>query len=272
LRKTEIFLRNAAKADKFRRRGYLCSGDGLQFLKGLRSNIGDVIFLDPPFNLGKDYGVQSQLEDGNSDAYEAYMKLVVKEAVRVVRPGGAVFLYHLPYWAVRLGNELMASMTLRHWIAVSMKNGFVRGRRLYPAHYALLYLTKGAANHFSRPRLAAAKCRHCGELVKDYGGYKSIIEEKGINLSDVWEDLSPVRHRNRKHRTANQLPPILTDRVVSIAGTPRGLLIDPFVGSGTSLLSAVNGGMMFVGNDLSRRNLSICRTRLTSRLGNPDIK
>jgi len=130
------------------------------------------------------------------------MKKLIRDMVRVLKPGGAFFLYHLPYWASRLSQELLAQLQFRHWIAIAMKNGFVRGKNLYPAHYALLYYTKGAPARFTRPRLEPQLCRHCRGLVKDYGGYTGIIQSKGINLSDFWDDLSPVRHKNRKLRKA----------------------------------------------------------------------
>jgi site-specific DNA-methyltransferase (adenine-specific) len=143
-----------------------------------------------------------------------------------------------------------------------MKNGFVRGQRLYPAHYALLYFTKGAPSAFNRPRLSPQRCRHCDGFVKDYGGYTPIIVEKGINLSDFWDDISPVRHAKNKNRGANELPPLITDRVMAIAGQPGGVLVDPFVGTGTTLVSAVTAGMTFVANDMVRSNLETCSARL----------
>jgi site-specific DNA-methyltransferase (adenine-specific) len=248
----------------YRRLGYLTSADALLFAQDLKNEIADVIFLDPPFNLGKEYGVASPLETNSAQLYEWYMRRLLREMARVLKPGGALFLYHLPYWASRLSHELHQVLDFRHWIAIAMKNGFVRGKRLYPAHYALLYYTKGKPRRFSRPRLLPQSCRHCGGFVKDYGGYTKIIRRKGLNLSDFWDDLSPVRHAALKHRKANQLPLLLTDRIVTIAGRPRGLLIDPFVGTGTSLVSATNAGMFFIGNDLSRQGVVLCTSRLAS--------
>lgn len=242
--------------------GFLTCTDALTFSQTLKPGIADVVFLDPPFNLGKNYGVARWLEDGDADAYEFYIKKLLREMVRILKPGGALFLYHLPYWASRLSQELLAQLQFRHWIAIAMKNGFVRGKNLYPAHYSLLYYTKGEPTHFSRPRLGPQFCRHCRGLVKDYGGYTSIIQDKGINLSDFWDDLSPVRHKNRKLRRANQLPTLLTDRVVGIAGFPGGVLVDPFAGSGTSLVSATQAGMYFVANEMSKRSLRVCLARL----------
>ena len=71
-----------------------------------------------------------------------------------------------------------------------------------------------------------------------------------MNLSDFWDDLSPVRHVGRKHRVANELPPSLTDRVLDICGVEGSVLVDPFVGSGTSVVSAASRGIGFVANDL----------------------
>jgi site-specific DNA-methyltransferase (adenine-specific) len=266
LLKTELFLKGATLevVARYRRDGLFTAVDACRFLESLRPGIADIIFLDPPFNLGKDYGISSRIESAPPEEYECYLQRIVAESARVLRDGGALFMYHIPYWAARLSGHLQAALTFRHWIAVSMKNGFVRGRNLYPAHYALLYYSKGSARAFKRPRDPASRCRHCGELIKDYGGYRKIVEARGLNLSDVWEDLSPVRHRTTKTRVANELPRRLTDRVVDIAGFKNALLIDPFVGSGTSLVSAISRNMRFVANDLSRRNVSRSLRRLES--------
>jgi site-specific DNA-methyltransferase (adenine-specific) len=242
--------------------GYLSRGDALAFASSLCDGIADIVFVDPPFHLGKDYGVAPWLEHGNEEFYGLYLERVMHHMVRVLKPGGAIFIYHLPYWAARLSRYLLEGLDFRHWIAVSMKNGFPGRTKLYPAHYALLYYTKGAPRSFKRPRIALQKCRHCGKNVKDYGGYTKLVTRNGLNLSDVWDDLSPVRHLSRKHRKANQLPDALTDRVVEIAGQRGGLLVDPFAGTGTSLLSASRYSMAFVGNELSRQSLNICRRRL----------
>jgi site-specific DNA-methyltransferase (adenine-specific) len=235
--------------------GTLVCCDALDFLKNLRNEIADIVFLDPPFNLGKKYGSSEEEADRLAEAdYTDFMQDVLTDSVRILKPGGALYLYHIPYWALQLGNILRQQMSFRHWIAISMKNNFARGNFLYPAHYALLYFTKGSPNIFNRPKIPVPTCRHCGKHIKDYGGYKQYVED-GVNLSDVWEDLSPVRHSNKKNRPANELPLELPRRVVQISGKKGGLLIDPFVGSGTSIIAAAEIGMRFLACD---RELSCC--------------
>lgn len=245
--------------------GQIIAGESVTFLHSLDDACADIVFLDPPFNLGKEYKHgQSSLDKRPEISYRTWLFRVLFEGMRVLKPGGALYLYHLPFWAMQLGSFLTSDggLTFQHWIAISMKNGFVRGDHLYPAHYALLMYTKGEPTTFHRPKLTPAKCRHCKKLVKDYGGYKAIIEKKGLNLSDFWEDLSPVRHANRKHRSANELPPTLFDRVLEISGIAGGLYVDPFAGAGSGVISAVNAGMRFAGCDLFPQNCAIICQRL----------
>jgi site-specific DNA-methyltransferase (adenine-specific) len=242
--------------------GQIICSDAALLLGRLRPNCADIVFLDPPFNLGKPYGARSRRADRVQEhEYFAYLALVISRAISVLRPGGAAFLYHLPKWAARFAAVFEEQLDFRHWIAISMKNGFVRGNRLYPAHYALLYYTKGSPRQFARPKIPPQRCRHCQEFVKDYGGYVEYVRN-GVNLSDIWEDVSPVRHKKYKTRNSNELPLVITERVVGIAGRVGGLFVDPFAGSGTSLIAARQARMCFIGGDIDRENCSLMARRL----------
>ena len=230
----------------------------------MRDQVVDVIFLDPPFNLGKRYGSRAPREDRMSPgSYRCYLSDALDESVRVLKPGGALYLYHIPEWAVRLAPLLsdFDQLSFRHWIAIAMKNGFARGDKLYPAHYALLYFTKGTPAAFRRPKIEPPRCRHCQRLVKDYGGYRKYILD-GINLSDVWNDVSPVRHRARKYRDANEIPMTIVERVVAISGVEGGLFVDPFMGTGASLVAATAAGMRVIGSDVEASQVEIVAGRL----------
>jgi site-specific DNA-methyltransferase (adenine-specific) len=223
--------------------------DAVEFMDALPPNVADVIFLDPPFNLGKTYGHSKPSRDLKPlDEYSRFVTRVIISSIRVLKKGGSLYLYHLPQWALKFGSFLDGQLQFRHWIAVSMKNGFARGARLYPAHYGLLYYTKGTPTAFARPKISPQKCRHCGEYVKDYGGYVKYIR-KGVNLSDIWDDVSPVRHRSTKNRRANELPIDLLHRVLAISGSRNGLIVDPFVGSGTTMVAAFDHHMRFIVSD-----------------------
>ncbi len=246
-------------------RGRVFCGNALEFLEGMASLSAGIVFLDPPFNLGKRYCDRPPRLDRKPDyLYRQWLSDILHESARVLKPGGTLYLYHVPRWAMRIGALIEQELEFRHWIAVSMKNGFVRGTRLYPAHYALLMFSKGKPAVFRRPKTSPSKCRHCGELVKDYGGYRRIIEDKGINLSDIWDDISPVRHASTKHRSANELPSLLFERIIQISGAKGSLYVDPFAGTATGVLHAAKMGMHFACCDLLAANCEIICSRLDS--------
>ena len=98
------------------------------------------MFADPPFNLGKDYGNGYVEGDMQKEDYLHWCFGWLDECVRVVKPGGAVFIYILPQWGYHLARHLdQRGMEFRHWIALSMKGTFPRGKKLYPAHYATVF-------------------------------------------------------------------------------------------------------------------------------------
>lgn len=231
------------------KQGDIVCADALECLSALREECADVVFLDPPFNLGKAYGKNGSHDDRKRERdYLDYMEQIVARGAAVLKPGGALYLYHIPKWAIRLAPFLEHDLSFRHWVAISMKNGFVRGDHLYPAHYALLYYTKGAPSVFNRPKIPRPVCAKCKRDLRDYGGYKQYVVD-GINLSDVWDDISPVRHRTTKTRVANELPVIIPERVLGISGRRGGLLVDPFAGGGSSVVAAIAARMRFVACD-----------------------
>ena len=242
--------------------GTVYCADAIDMLRDIGSECADILFLDPPFNLGKQYSTSSELDSKPDAEYTTWLTAVMDLAIQALKPGAALFLYHLPLWGLRLGAHTEKYLVFRHWITVSMKNGFARGKRLYPAHYALLYFTKGDPQYFFRPKLEPLRCRSCGTLVRDYGGYRKLIEEKGVNLSDIWDDLSPVRHSNRKYRVANELPLALFERVVSISAKPGMTYVDPFAGTGSGAVVAFNNQLNFLVGDILSENTSIIIDRL----------
>jgi len=216
--------------------GVLYRGDLLKLLPHVRNDSIDTVFADPPFNLSKVYGtrVNDNLSNGE---YISWCKEWIDQCIRVVRPGGAIFIYNLPKWNIILGSYLTESgMVFRHWIAVNIKLSLPIPGRLYPSHYSLLYFTKGKPKTFKKIRTPIEICRHCGKELKDYGGHRGAMNPNGVNLTDVWNDITPVRHwkfKSRK-RTANQLSTKLLERVVQMSTRECDIVLDPFGGSGTT--------------------------------------
>lgn len=218
------------------RLGALYGGDCLELLPFVRTEAINTVFADPPFNLSKEYGAKVN-DDRPDNDYISWCRQWLDHCIRVLKPGGAIFVYGLPRWNIILGNYLTESgLTFRHWIAVNIKLSLPIPGRLYPSHYSLLYFTKGKLKTFRKIRTPIEVCRHCGREIKDYGGYRRAMNPNGVNLTDIWNDITPVRHwkfKSRK-RTANQLSTKLLERVVQMSTQECDVVLDPFGGSGTT--------------------------------------
>lgn len=243
--------------------GLLYNTDCFDLFAALKSDSIDCIFADPPFNLGKDYGNGSVRDDLEKPDYLKWCFSWIDEFVRLVKPGGAVFIYILPQWGYHLACHLeKRKMTFRHWIALSMKGTFPRGNKLYPAHYALLYFTKGPPTTFNRVRLPIPKCRHCGKDIKDYGGHRKYLNPAGINLTDFWEDTAPARHQKFKSRWhINELKPVIPSRCIEISTNAGDIILDAFGGGGSTYEAAQHLGRYWVGTEIGDCSIIIERLR-----------
>lgn len=230
--------------------GELHQADCLDMMRSLEAETVDLAFADPPFNLGKTYS--SKIDDQIAEhEYLDWCRRWLDEMIRTLKPGGALFLWNLPKWNIPLGAHLGEQLTFRHWVSVDIKYSLPISNRLYPSHYSLLYFIKGKKPAIFHPdRLPVPCCRHCGGELRDYGGYKDKMNPKGVNLSDVWTDIPPVRHAKYKKREANGLALKLMDRIVTMASDPGSLVLDPFGGSGTTYVAAELTGRRWIGSEL----------------------
>ena len=231
-------------------RGVLYSKDCLEVLGRMRSETIDTVFADPPFNIGKDYK-NGYNDNIGKESFLDWCGQWIRECCRVIKPGGALFIYATPEIAVQFAPIMGERLDFRHWIALTMKGTFPRGRKLYPAHYALLYYTKGTPRVFNKLRLPIETCRHCGGELKDYGGHRNKMNPDGVNLTDFWTDTSPNRHKKFKVRPGvNELKAIIPERAILISTEPEDLVFDPFGGGGSTYQAAEAHSRNWIGSEL----------------------
>lgn len=85
----------------------------------------------------------------------------------------------------------------------------------------------------------------------------------GVNVSDVWSDIYPVRHKNSKNRKYNELSVKLLDRIISMSTNEGDTVFDPFGGSGTTFAVAQMLNRRWIGCELGDCNV------IVKRLQNP---
>lgn len=230
--------------------GQMFKGDCVSLMSQMDRESVDLIFADPPFNLNKNYesGMNDKVE---TEEYLKWTEQWVKGCIDLLKYGGSMFVWNIPKWNTHIAGILNRYLTFKNWIAVDIKYRLPIKNRLYPSHYSLLYYTKGEkANVFNEQRLPLESCRHCGGDIRDYGGYKDKLNISGINLTDVWYDIPPVRHSKYKTRESNELSLKLLERIISLASKEGDLIFDPFGGSGTTYIVAEILNRLWIGVEL----------------------
>ena len=169
----------------------------------------------------------------------------------------------MEYIHIRIFNDYL---NFRHWISISFKCSLPIRNKLYPAHYSMLYYTKGKPNTFNKLYTKIEKCRHCDGDIKDYGGHKKKLNENGLNLTDIWTDLSPVRHRNKKNRPANELPIELVSRAILMSTNPGDTVLDPFMDSGTTAEVCELNDRRWIGIEIGENNCKYINKRVKSAI------
>lgn len=249
----------------------------LDVLKTIPSETIDLAFADPPFNLTKNYSGYS--DDRNERDYLGWCKRWLVEYERVLKPGGAMFILNLPRWSALLADFLgrASKLHLQNWI---VWNSLPEPKGvLMPAHYALLYFTKGEEgsrfNYCSMengwepfdeavfPPDRADVCQRRACVRKRRASGKTWRGE----LTDIWHDIHRDRRPNKGARRENTHPCVtperLIDRVIRLATNPGDVVLDAFAGTGTTALVARRLDRRFIAIEQDDGYLGVASRRVT---------
>jgi site-specific DNA-methyltransferase (adenine-specific) len=236
-------------------------GDCIDVMSRIDDNSVDMCFADPPFNLEKKY--TSYKDQRPATDYLEWCKRWLSHMVRITKPTGSIFVHNVPKWLTYYACLLNDIAYFRHWIAWdAMSNPL--GKTLLPAHYGILFYTKQNKGYkFYETRAPHKRCRVCGSYIKDYGGKTDQMHPFGALVSDVWTDLHRIRHNVRRDSHPCQLPVPLLERIVLMSTDPGDIVLDPFLGTGTTAIAAKALGRHFIGIDIDHQYVKLARAKLT---------
>lgn len=244
----------------------IINGDSLKLFRNIPDNSIDMTFADPPFNLKKKYSVYKDQLD--IQEYLDWCDKWIFEMVRVTKPTGSIFLHNIPKWLTYYSNTLNKLAKFRHWISWEAATAPM-GKTLQPAHYGILFYTKEQKNskiyELRRPH---SRDRKSGFLAKDYGGKKDLLHPFGPLISDVWTDIHRIKHNTKRDPHPCQLPIHLLDRLILLTTNENDIVLDPFMGTGTTAISAKRLGRNFIGFELDEKYTTIAKLKAEKTLDN----
>lgn len=236
-------------------------GDCLKLFKSIPNDSVDCVFADPPFNLNKKYN--SHVDNLLDTEYLEWCKLWINECLRVLKDNGFIFLHNIPKWLTFYANFLNYKAVFRHWISWDAMTAPM-GKTLQPAHYGILFYSKtNDRSKFKEIRYPHKRDRK-GVLIKDYGGKKNILHPFGPLCSDVWTDIHRIRHSKYRDEHPCQLPIHLLERIILMGTEENDIILDPFIGTGTTALAAKRLGRNFIGFEKDEKYCEIANKKINS--------
>lgn len=244
-------------------------GDCLKLFKEIPDDSIDITFADPPFNLKKKYNGYKDNKEFNE--YLSWCERWINEMVRVTKPTGSIFVHNIPKWLTYYAGLLNESAYFKHWIAWDAPSAPM-GKSLQPAHYGILFYTKKPKGaKFYELRHPHKRDRKLGYLLKDYGGKKGGLHPFGPLVSDVWTDIHRIKHTKNRDVHPCQLPIHLLDRIILMTTDENDIVLDPFLGTGTSAIAAKRLGRSFIGFELDYNYAQIARVKIENTNRNSKI-
>jgi len=235
-------------------------GDCLKLFENIPDNSVDITFADPPFNLGKKYN--SYKDSLKLQEYLNWCEKWICEMVRITKPEGSVFIHNIPKWLNFYASYLNQFAYFRHWISWDAPTAPM-GKSLQPSHYGILYYTKSSNDYkFYEIRHPHKRDRRTGYLLKDYGGKKESLHPYGPLTSDVWTDIHRIRHNKFRDEHPCQLPVHLLERIILMSTDENDIILDPFMGTGTTAIAAKQLGRKFIGFDVDPVYVKLSKNKI----------
>jgi len=245
----------------------IIKGDCIEIMKNIPDNSIDMTFADPPFNLGKQYNVYDDTKKTN--VYLDWCKSWINEMVRITKPTGSIFVHNIPKWLTYYSNFLNEIAYFKNWLVWDALSK-PAGMGLQPAHYGILYYHKSSKKaKFYKTRYPHKRCSECGCLEKHYGG--SPVHPFGPLISDVWTDIHRVRGKKNRDKHPCQLPIPLLERIILMVTDENDIVLDPFVGTGTTAIAAKRLGRRFIGIDMDDSYVKISKNKLEKTSSNSKV-
>lgn len=266
----------------------ILQGDNLELLKTIKSSSVDLIYMDPPFFTQKTQKLSSKdnitysFEDtwASIEDYKCFLHNRLIECKRVLKDSGSIFV-HCDKTAnhhIRLVlDDIFGADMFQNEIIWNYKRWSNSKKGLLNNHQNIYFYSKTKNFKFKTIYTEYSSTTNLDQILverrrdsnskttyklDDNGDYILSKEKIGVPLSDVWN--IPFLNPKARERVGypTQKPILLLEQIIRIATDENDVVLDPFCGSGTTLVASKILNRNYIGIDLAEEAISITKQRL----------
>lgn len=243
-------------------------GDFFELVNQIDKKSVDLVVCDGPYGVtGKDWDRVNNIQEFNLE--------LIKIFSRKLKDGGALYLFGKPDCVDFI--DYRPYLTLNAKIVWYQPSRLAQGRVNYTNNYDIItYFTKGKAKIFNLddirvPQLVELehrkRCENVPSVVNGKFG-KTKFNKKGKNPGDVWGDIKQLTYKSKELLSREflhtiQKPKKLIERIVKANSNEGDLILDPFAGTGTTLVVCQKLKRKYIGFEIDGKLVPICEERLT---------
>jgi len=222
-------------------------GDCLEVMKTIPDKSIDLVLTDPP------YGIKYQNWDG-------FIIDISKECNRILKDNGSIIMFSGWSNVLEVKNQMEKYFKLNNWIIYDRIKGRGAKYNLVSTREDILWFVKSGIWIFNRIQSSIPK------KTKGMGNKNGC---KNRILSNVWSDIPPlVPWSKEKVNHPTQKPLALIERIVKVFSNEGGLILDAFMGSGTTGVACKKLGRNFIGIEISPEYFKIAERRINNTTEN----
>ena len=224
----------------------------------------DLVIADPPYGLGKDYGNDSDRRSG--EEYLAFSRRWIDAVLPKLKANGSLYVFLTWQYAPEVFSYLKTRLLMVNEIIWDRRVPSMGGstRKFSSVHDNIGLFAASRDYYFDVdsvriPYDAQTKKARSRSI---FVGKKWL--EVGYNPKDLWSVSRLHRQHAEREDHPTQKPLAIIERMVLASSPPGGLVLDPFMGSGTSAEAAAKHARRFAGFELNGEYFAIARRRVAA--------
>lgn len=246
----------------------LILGDSLEVLKKMKSQTVHLIFTDPPYNIGKDFGNNKDCWD-SVEAYITWCKAWIDECMRILKDNGTMYFMTATQFMPYLDVYVAEKYNVLSRIVWAYDSSGVQSKKIFGSLYEpILMMNKSPKSSYvfnEQAILVETKTGAKRKLI-DYRKTPPRPYNTKKVPGNVWE-FPRVRFKMAEYENhPTQKPEALLERIILASSNEGDIVLDPFSGSFTTATVALKHGRKAIGIELNEEffKMGIRRTEVSN--------
>lgn len=236
--------------------------DVLEGINIIPDGVLDLIVADPPYCLGKDYGNNS--DKLNPGEYLEWTYKWIDAVIPKLKETGSFYIFLTWRYSPEIFSYIKTKLTMMNEIIWDRKVPSMGGstRSFTSVHDTIGFFVKSKKYFFDLDavRIPYDEKTKKARSRKIFEGAKWL--EIGYNPKDLWSVSRIHKQAPERENHPTQKPLEIINRIVLASSPENGLVLDPFMGSGTTAISCINNNRNYIGFELNSSYCDIIKNRI----------